>query len=216
MNTFWNQIFGARIPTVIYCEQALDFVIARPGYFISNFAYIFVGLLLIFKKDKVAKVLGILSIVIGIFSGIYDASFKFNAQILDLLAMFSLVNFLLVFNLYKLKIINKLGALILALVFELIYLAGILSLEGSSGRIIFGLFVVGVILSEFVIFKKRLISNFKYFLIALITFLIGFGIWTLDASQLLCSPIEWLNGRAIYHYITAITIYYLYLHNRKK
>lgn len=216
MNQFWTQIFGERIPTVEYCEQVIEGLIARPGYFISNIPYIILGVFLITRKDKVAKILGTLSILIGVFSGIYDASFKFNAQIFDLMAMFALINFLFVFNLYKLKLASKQASIFLAIIFQLTYLLGIISFEGSSGRMLFGLFVLGVILTEYIIYKRKLVESHKYFLVALATFLVGFLIWTFDASQTICSPVEWLNGRAIYHYITTATIYYLYLHNRKK
>lgn len=213
---FWTQIFGERIPTVEYCEKAIEGLVARPGYFISNIPYILLGIFLLTRKDKLAKVLGLISILIGIFSGIYDASFKFNAQIFDLMAMFALINFLFVFNLYKLKFTGKKLSVVLAILFQLAYLLGIISFEGSSGRILFGLFVLGVIGTEYLIYKTKLLETHRYFLLALATFAVGFLIWTLDASQTICSPIEWINGRAIYHYVTTITIYYLYLHNRKK
>ena len=216
MNHLWTIIFGERTPTIEYCEKAVDGLIARPGYFISNIPYILLGIFLLTKKDKLAKIFGSISILIGVFSGIYDASFKFNAQILDLLAMFTLINFLFIFNLYKLKVIDQNLSIILAVIFQIVYFVGILYFEGSSGRILFGIFVLFVIGSEYLIHKRKLIESHIYFLIALATFLIGFLIWTFDASQTICSPIEWLNGRAIYHYITTVTIYYIYLHNKKK
>lgn len=216
MVNFWTDIFGSKLPTVIYCEKAIDGLIARPGYFISNLAYILVGIFLLTKKDKLAKILGIISILIGVLSGVYDASFKFNSQILDLSGMFLLVIFLLVFNLYKLKITSSRNSIILAVVLQILSMLGIILLEAQSGRILFGLYVIGVIITELIFWKRKLLREYKTFAIALGLFLLGFVIWMLDSNQILCSPITLINGRAVFHYLTAISIYYLYKYNLQK
>lgn len=214
MSQFWNNIFGSKLPTVNYCEPIVEGLVARPGYFISNFAYIVIGFVLLFKKDYLARSLGLISISIGFFSTIYDASYRFNAQVLDLLAMFLLVNFLLTYNIYKLRWLSKLKSVFLAITLQLSYFILIISLEGQSGRILFGIVVLSIILSEFK-FKRSGIS-FKNFYLALATFVIGLIIWSFDSNQSLCSSIVYLNGRVIYYYITSITIYFLYKHNYQK
>ena len=89
---FWTEIFGSKLPSVDYCEKAISGIIARPEYFISNLSYLLVGIYLLTRKDKFGKVLGIISLIVGSFSAIYDASFRFNAQLLDLSAMFLLMS----------------------------------------------------------------------------------------------------------------------------
>lgn len=215
MSTFWDTVFGTKLPTVYYCEEAQDAIIARPGYFVSNFAYIFIGVYLLAQRDKFAKILGILSIAVGFFSGMYDASFRFNAQILDLMGMFGLVIFLLMYNFYKLKLIRKLYALITGMLLLLGYLVSIIVIEGQSGRWLFGVSLVLIIITEYLLYKRQVIGYYKYFVIALVMFLIGFMIWSFDALEILCSPIKYLNGRAIFHCITAVSILYLYLHKRE-
>ena len=97
-NSFWTSLFGEKLPTVSYCETPTGMFIERPGYFISNIPYILLGVYLLTQKGLYAKAFGIIAICVGVFSGIYDASYKFNAQLLDLAAMFLLVSFLVIIN----------------------------------------------------------------------------------------------------------------------
>lgn len=215
MHTFWQGIFGTKLPTVEYCEQATYSIIARPGYFISNFVYILLGFYFLSQPGKLAKSFGLISIVVGIFSAIYDASFLFYAQILDLSAMAILVLFLLGLNFNKLNLLNHKKIISLLSILLITYMAVILLLEGQSGRIMFGIFVLGVIMTDYLCLKTNPQKDKKYFLLALFLFLLGFLIWMVDATQTICSPIEYLNGRSIYHYLTALSIFYLYKYNSK-
>lgn len=206
---FWNSIFGSKEPTVNYCEPILEGLIARPGYFISNIAYIFGGIYLLTRKSKIEKLFGIISILIGIASGIYDASFRFNAQIIDLSVMFLFINLIVVLNLKRaLNIKGKVILVSLFTIFELAYILLISQLEGSSGRIFFGVFVIIAIISEiFLILRDTLaFQKYKYWLAGLFLFLIGFSIWLLDANLIWCDPTNILNGRGVYHYLTSITV----------
>ncbi|MFW5702412.1 MAG: ceramidase domain-containing protein [Candidatus Dojkabacteria bacterium] len=217
MNDFWVTLFGSsKQPTVEYCGEAGAGLIARLGYFVSNFAYIFLGIYLLTRKNKTAKVFGVISILIGSASAVYDASFSFYAQLIDLFAMFVLINFLLIRNLNIIFNLSLKKKIFFASIFQLAYLASITLLEGQSGRVLFGLGVVAVIASEYYLYQAKITKQIKLFNYALLSFVTGLIIWIFDAQQILCAPTEFLDGRAIYHYITAGTIYLLYLHHVKR
>jgi len=213
---FWDNIFGSKLPSVDYCEKATSGIIARPEYFISNLSYILVGIYLLTRKDKFGKILGVISLIVGSFSAIYDASFRFNAQLLDLSAMFLLIIFLLLYNLLKLKVTSIRNLFILGASLQAIYFIGISLLEGQSGRILFGLGVLGILFTEYLFWRKKVVLNYKVFILAFFIFIIGFLIWLLDSNKILCSPSIPLNGRTIFHILTAVSIYLLYMYNRKK
>ena len=212
--SIWDFIFGDKIPTVTYCELPIESVIARPGYFLSNIPYILLGIYIFTRPGRYSKIFGILTIMIGIFSALYDASFKYNAQILDLLGMFSFITFLLILNLkYLGNLQSKLSTFVFSFSLLFVYLSAILVLEGSAGRISFGLLVLGFLVTEYLKFKKHMIvENIKYFIFGLLLFIIGFLIWNLDANGIWCSSISIFNGRAIFHYLTGGSIYFLYKH----
>jgi hypothetical protein len=213
---FWDNIFGSKLPSVDFCEKAISGIIARPEYFISNLSYIIVGIYLLTRKDKFGKVLGIISLIVGSFSAIYDASYRFNAQLLDLSAMFLLINFLVIYNLYKLKVTSIRNLFILGISLQVIYFIGISLLEGQSGRILFGLGVLSILFTEYLFWKRKVILNYKVFISAFLLFILGFLIWLLDSNKILCSPSIPLNGRTVFHILTAISIYLLYKYNSRK
>lgn len=201
-------------PTVAYCETATGGFIGRPGYAVSNIPYIFLGIyLLIWKRDqKLAKEFGIISIAVGTASFIYDASFTFLAQTVDLAAMFTFVALLVGLNIQRIVGFSRKHRWSLMFILTAIYTPLTVLWEGSSGRIIFGLAVVTTIITE--AYLSRRTENYKgqKFLIALILFVVGFGIWLFDANQIICDPTNLFNGRAIYHYLTTFTIYFLWRH----
>ncbi len=213
---FWDNIFGSKLPSVDYCEKAISGIIARPEYFISNLSYILVGIYLLTRKDRFGRILGVISLIVGSFSAIYDASYRFNAQLLDLSAMFLLINFLFLYNLHKLKITSNRNLYALGIFLQVIYFIGISLLEGQSGRILFGLGVFGILFTEYLFWRKKVALNYKVFFSAFLLFIFGFLIWLLDSNKILCSPSIPLNGRTIFHILTAVSIYLLYKYDKKK
>ncbi len=216
MNPFWQSIFGSKQATVEYCELASDAIISRPGYFFSNIAYMIVGVYILRKAGRFSKSFGIFAILIGLSSALYDTNALFYAQLIDLASMSAFVIFISIINLRNLGIRKWPYLITIALALQSIYMILILVNEGSSGRILFGLLVMSVIITEFLIYRRKPSITMRNFKIAFLLFLFGFFIWSFDASQTFCSPISILNGRAIFHYLTALSIYYLYLHNLQK
>lgn len=211
MHPFWQSIFGSKLPNVYFCEEATSQFIARPGYFISNIPYILLGIyLLLISKNKNAKLIGIGSILVGTFSAIYDASYTFYANILDLMGMLILINILFYISLKNIIKNNKLLISILV-INQILYLILALVVQARIGQIWFAVNVLFYVITESVILiKKRNNLNPRYFIAGLFTFLIGVSFWIPDGLHLYCFPSDWLQGRGIFHYITTIAIYLIY------
>lgn len=199
-------------PTVEYCEKATNYFIARPGYAISNLPYIFLGLYLVSRKDKLAKLFGIISILIGAASFFYDSTFTLLSQIIDLSVMFIFINFLIVLNLKRLKNIKNKYLVSVVLISYLVFISITILLGGSSGRILFGIGVLLQIISEIYLKVRNKDVSILNWSIAVAIFILGFGIWLFDGMKIWCDPNNIFNGRAIFHYLTTISIYYLYKH----
>lgn len=193
-------------PTVTYCEKPIGHFIQRPFYAISDLAFIVVGLfiLLTARKSSLSKVFGLTTIVVGLFLLVYDATYSYLFQLLDVTGMYILVTLFMFLNLKRMKL-NIAGIYRwLLIIFSILIFY---FLKGEAGNIIFGLFVIFVIASEWLIKEK--ISR-KDWAIGVVLFVLGFIVWLPDATRTLCDPSNIFNGRGIFHLFEATAIYYLY------
>ena len=199
-------------PTIEYCEKPIQGLIKRPYYALSNLAFILSGVLILYKgkMSRLAKIFGFTALTMGLLSFFYDASYLYISQLFDLAGMFLFVNILLYLNLKSLKKALK-NLIFFQMIIFVVSMALIIIYQGFTGNFVFGLYVLAVVLSEYLLFKNKSHQNHKYWLLAFGLFVIGFAIWLLDASNTLCFSFGLLNGRAIFHYLNAISIYYLYV-----
>ncbi len=198
-------------PTIEFCEQAGAGLIKRPFYALSNIAYIFVGFLILSKKTRFSKIFGLTALFIGLASFLYDASYTYISQLVDLLGMLIFINVLIFLSarLYFTKVSKQILVILqaLAVVFGML---AIIYYKSFAGEFVFGTFIVVEILLQFLLYKEGRVKNSRLWMYGLGLFLFGFGIWLLDASHLLCDPTNILNGRSVFHLLTSGSIYYLY------
>lgn len=197
-------------PTIIYCEKATDLLVKRPFYAISNIPFFISGLLILIngKNSKLSKQFGITSFAIGLFSLIYDWSYTYISQLFDLTGMLIFINLLLYLNLSRLfnsKRLIQTQSIVTAIGIILIIL-----FQKFTGDLVFGIFVLLVVISEISLIKKKIHQHPTKWIVPFCIFVIGFMIWILDAKHIYCAELGLLNGRAIFHYLNAIVIYQLY------
>jgi hypothetical protein len=198
------------LPTVTYCEQPLDLLIKRPWYALSNFAYIGLGIYLLLKKDdKLAKLFGFLSLLIGLCSFVYDSSFTYTSQLLDLFAMVLFATTLIFISVARLIKSRStfIAGLFMLVVFAMLM---IITFKGFAGNIAFGTLVSTYIVIELRNYMIGRRINMKYWYWGLSIFILGISFWYLDVNKLYCLELGLLNGRAVFHYLGAISVYLLY------
>ena len=199
-------------PTIEYCEKPVQGLIKRPYYAVSNLAFLFAGFLILYKgrMNNLSKIFGFTAIAIGLLSFYYDASYLYISQLFDLTGMFLFVNILLYLNLKKL--FKDLKYIVLyQIIIYILSMTAIVIFQGFTGNLAFGLYVLGIIVTEYLLYKRNLHSYHKYWALSVIIFILGFSIWLLDSTKTMCFSFGLLNGRAIFHYLNAISIYYLYV-----
>lgn len=203
-------------PTVQYCEKATDGLIARPWYALSNFFYIFMGIFIILqdKKSIVAKIFGTLAIIIGTCSMIYDITYTFAAQFLDMLGVFIFASTCVVLNMRRVWGFKIRKLVLLNFIFIVTYALSIIFTFGVIDKILLGIIFIAVIILEFLAIQKKKI-NLKFLILGVVLFLLGYSFWAIDVFKLWCDPNNILNGRSIYHLITAFSIFYFYKHYRQ-
>lgn len=196
-------------PTITYCEVALDGLVKRPWYALSNLAF-FIAAFLIYRTEKtpLARQFAVVTMLVGSLSLIYDANYTYLSQLFDLSGMLLFINLLLFLNLQRLyPAFKSLWWLITA---GLTSLATIVYFGAYAGNFVFGLFVVAVIVTEVILLKTKKHNNSKLWYIALAVFAAGFAVWLFDASKVICFDFGLLNGRAIFHYTSAIVMYQMF------
>lgn len=202
-------------PTITYCEEAINWIIRRPWYALSNISFLMAAVAIyVTDRSKLALLFASTSLIVGLMSFLYDTTYMYVFQVLDLSAMLFFINVLLWLNMSRLFV----GKHILIYLFPaaILSLASIVYFGGVTGNVVFGLYVLLVIISQAVLFTRKSHTNQKYWIVTFIIFLCGFGIWLLDATKLGCMEIGLLNGRAIFHYTSALVIYRMFIFYREQ
>ncbi len=197
-------------PTVTYCEQAVRGLIKRPWSALSNLAFIGVGIsiLLSGKGSRLSRLFGGIALLIGVVSTFYDITYIYGLQLLDLTGMLVFVGLLLYLNLSALGLKKRILPSISASIAFAVLL--IVLFQGYMGDVVFGAYVVGVIITQLMLFKLKKHENQHLWLVAFGVFIVGFCFWLADSTRYYCSDFGLLNGRAIFHYCAAASIYLLF------
>lgn len=198
-------------PTVTFCEEITNHVISRPNYAISNLVYIFVSLILFLKvkHNKAYLPFAVLALAVGMFSMLYDVRPLYITQLFDLLAMLAIASLIVFLNFSKIYKLNIKKCILIATFMITLGMLLVWTLQGHTGNLVFGFFIAIAIVSEYLAYQRKLHKEYKYWIAALVIFLLGFAIWLPDGTKTYCNPVALLNGRAVFHYLTAISIYLL-------
>ncbi len=196
------------LPTVKYCEQPLDFFLKRPWYALSGLSYIFLGLyLVIWRKTELARKFGMLSLTVGLSSIVYDITYSYWSQLVDLTAMYLVAAGLIYFS-YRVKRPALVPSLVAMVILSL---AATMFFGGYAGNIIFGLMIGYYLLREAISYRKTPNSDYRRLLIGLVLMFVGVIFWYSDTAGIYCLRFGLLNGRAIFHYFGALAFYQIYL-----
>jgi len=198
-----------KAPTVQYCEAAMNALIARPWYAISNIAFLIVGIIILLRGGRRSRLFGSIAIVVGLLSFTYDASYTYLSQLLDLSGMLVFISALLYLNL-RLLVISRQKLMAGFILSFVIAICLIMLFKGFAGDVIFGLFVLGYIASEVYLMRTKRHTKGRLWLLAFGIFVLGFLFWLCDATRVYCADIGLFNGRAIFHYTNAVAIYLLW------
>jgi hypothetical protein len=198
-----------------FCEAIHAGTIAQPVNTYTNLAFVLVGLLILnatqrggespfMQQRAYGYTFGGAVVLIGLGSLFYHASLSFVGQWFDVMGMYLLITFMLLYDVARLRTMNgRRFALIYVLVN--IALGLLLVFIPEVRRQVFALLVVLTLALEVIIWRLRR-PNIRYawLLAAVITFAAAYGIWLLDNSRMLCAPEGLLQGHAVWHVLSAL------------
>lgn len=159
---------------------------------------------------------GVTAIVVGIGSVLLHATLTLWGQFYDVLGMYLLSAFVLVYALQRWRGLSNATSLVLYVAACAILIAP-LWLMPETRRWLFAIVLLLAVVVELVLARPRRpgvrVALFGYGLLASI---VAFAIWVLDNTHALCAPGSLAQGHAIWHLLGAVAVYFNYLYYRSE
>lgn len=225
MNKFWGNWRPASCLPDCWCEMPrFDSWLVEPANTWSNISYIIVSILvfrLIKKKDSLGSnelvnnnvyfyIYGSALFFLGLGSGFFHMSVTYFGQWCDLLGMYLVTYYFILYNFVRLKKISHKQFIWFYILSNAISGYLIYALPATR-RYLFGVAIVLILITTFMANKKlTTVLEDKKLNLAIFSFLLAFGIWNLDKYKVICYPTAWINGHAIWHLICGYSAYILF------
>ena len=233
---FWESITPATcMPDKCFCEPVQSAIIRQPINTITNLAFIFAGILVVFiaaydwfanknMRDNnlmrshwlYSTIYGFTAVVVGIGSMIYHSTMSFFGQSLDIMGMYMVAIFMMLYNIARFRPMSK---KIFLLVYTLITITSfaIATFEPALRRPLFIVMLVAILSSDALVRFSRLPhTDVKFFLASIISLTIGCSAWILDIQNIGCNPTSLIQLHSIWHMGMGGAIFFLYLYYRSE
>jgi hypothetical protein len=223
------------MPDRCFCERIHPGVIRQPINTWTNLGFVLAGIVVLatavydftLAPDKCHTnpmqtqwiypiIFGFAAILIGIGSFFYHLSLAFIGQVVDVLAMYWLTSFIMLYNMSRIRRMKE-G------VFAILYVvlnvgAGYASIRWPVlRRYIFCGFLLLLLISEFVVCVKRHHKlNKAYLWAAIVSLVLGCTFWLLDIFRVICLPDSLLQAHALWHIFMALAIGLVFFYFRSE
>ena len=205
-------------PNIKWCEENLCEWITTPANTWSNLAFIVLGALMWrqarAKGSRTMALFGPTSILAGVFSFLYHASYTYFFQFFDFVAMFMFCMLLIVLNARRLGTLTverqllafTAGVVVSSLLVPLFFQVGI------------PIQILVLALVAIVLLQERSCSKlpdnqivYRHLHIALVLAFLAATCSVLDITRTVCVPDQhWVHGHALWHLLMAVSLYELY------
>jgi hypothetical protein len=225
------------MPDACFCERVRDGVIRQPVNTWSNLAFFLSGLAVVViggldrlvgsRSDRLnpmrthfvyPAVLGVATALIGLGSVIYHSSMTFIGQSMDVISIYLLLGFMLVYNLSRVRARGMRSGVFVGVY---VFLNGVLTLMAVrwpvSRRYIFVALILAILVTEAVIRRtRRPVMSQPLFYAALGSLALACFAWILDVTRVICWPDSWFQAHAMWHVLTAAAAGLVYLYFRSE
>lgn len=225
-----------------FCEaNRMDEAIRQPSNTWSNLGYLIVGLFALTlavhdykKKDRRASgnflvmypffsvMYGLSCLYLFVGSFMYHASLTMLFQKMDQTGLYSVICMILILNIYKInpyiyhkgewKSTQGLAKLII-IILNIAFFKWLWKLEINI--LVPVMLIIAISTSVYYIRKVSNTAYFVKYMYAAFFILFGAGsIWMLDRQGVACSPQSVVQGHAVWHILTAVSMFFIYLYYR--
>lgn len=203
------------MPTHCFCEQVNnESNIRQFANTFSSFTFVYVGFYILFhslENQLRLLLLGLFAIFIGLGSAFFHATLTFLGQIFDLLGMYLLSSFMLLFALYRLVKLTVGETMVLLIALNTILLLGLI-VAPELRRYLFVLLLISAIVLEVYFIQQTEGMHTTKITLAIYSLLIACVVWILDIQKVMCDPSNIVQGHALWHTLCALAIYFMYRH----
>jgi hypothetical protein len=214
------------MPDDCFCEFIRPETVRQPINTWSSLAYALVGLFILGhsyslpNKKPFSHHFGLLMclmlVALGISSAFYHASLTFLGQFADFFGMYLMSTFIFVYALYRRFSLPEIPVILLYIAI-LTVLGFLLVYVPDLRRTLFGiLLAIALSLEIYYAISRKPAIRARWFYAGLFVFTIAYGIWTIDADRIMCSPESWIQGHAIWHLLGAVSNILLYFYYRSE
>tara|TARA_R110001599_G_scaffold26856_5_gene94728 strand:- start:5567 stop:6349 length:783 start_codon:yes stop_codon:yes gene_type:complete len=224
----WSRFAAATCTeTRCFCEMPrTGATLLQPANSLSSFGFVFVGFLMMLLawsrgwmsalSPLAASTLGVAAIITGIGSVLLHATLTLWGQFFDVLGMYLVSGFFLIYALAKWRGIDDRRAM-LYYVLLCVVLVAILYAVPEVRRWLFAVILLAAIILELG-FARPLRPNIRtgYYLAGLVANIVAFTIWNLDQRGQLCNPESLLQGHGVWHLLGAVALWFAFLYYRSE
>jgi Ceramidase len=213
--------------THCFCETPkIGSLMLQPANSMSSFGYVFVGFLLMLDAQRQrgtsafpsegAIMFGIAAITVGVGSVLLHATLTLWGQFADVLGMYLVSGFSLVYALAKIGRLDRAKSAVLYGVVCATLVTVLLIAPEVRRWLFFAVLLTALILE--VAFARPLRPNviLRYLLLGALVKAIGFGVWVLDQNRTLCAPDSLIQGHAFWHFCGAVSLWLTYCYFRSE
>lgn len=219
------------LPDACFCEAIGSGLIRQPINTWSNLAFVAIGLLIAFdlrpdrsaqrsnliSRPMVRRLFALAVIAIGLGSMVYHASLSFVGQWLDVMSMYLLGVFMVLYAAARLRMTHIGIAFAVEYVIINLTLGLLLIVWPEARRYVFGALIVIALGLEMILQRRRLTTASPRRLIAALgVYVMAQIIWTLDLNHIICDPTSVLQGHAVWHVLTAASAGLMYGYYRSE
>lgn len=213
------------VPGHCFCEHAFGFP-EQLANSASSFAFVFLGAWVLLsrrspavgtREHTLAPLLGATMLFLGVTSFFYHATLSFFGQFLDIFSMYTFGLLLFFGALYRAGRLR--GSYALAGFLAASIMLGLLQFAyPDARRILFAaLLLPGIILelTPWVTGYSPRSRRVGAIYAGLAVMIVAYVIWTLDQVPAFCQPGSLLQGHAIWHVLTAVAAFLVFIHYRR-
>jgi len=205
------------MPNACFCEAIRNEGIKQPANTWSSLGFVVVGVLVLARlarkpgDRRAAYLLYVLAlVVVGLGSAWFHATLTFNAQFADVLGMYLVATFALLYSSDRLRPLSS-TALVSGYIAANALLAMLLYWHPVVRRFVFALLLVAALGVEILIRRRHgPIAATRHLSKAAAIMAVAFVIWILDFTRILCRPESLIQGHAIWHILGAVAAWYLF------
>ena len=205
-------------PNVDWCEQELCALVVNPANTWSNLLYVVLGLVMWSEARRLGRrdlaVFGPASVLVGVFSLVYHASYTYFFQFFDFVGMFVFCFLPLALNARRLGWIRPgrelafqtAGVVLFSAAVPVLFELGV-PIQG----LVF-LLIVAIVAQELALRARSADrSAYPWFFTGLALITAGAVCSALDVTRAWCDPTHpWLQGHALWHVLSAASLYALF------